>query len=133
MIYIVVIFVILLNFFCVDDASAFLLPTTRTTQIKGIRRKQPHAPSLMMTADESSLTVAIDVTDSVTAAATVENESLTESIAHLLGYVVGFGSLVLYTPIAVRIVRKQNANGLALSTWILKLCSYTCSDVYSFT
>lgn len=53
-------------------------------------------------------------------------------IAQGLGYLVGAGSLLLYTPIAMRVVRQRDASGLTLSTWWLKLLSYSCSDVYSF-
>lgn len=52
------------------------------------------------------------------------------SLATALGYLVGLGSLLLYTPIAVRLYRNKSANETALSTWRLKLASYTCSDIY---
>lgn len=55
------------------------------------------------------------------------------SIAEGLGYLVGAGSLLLYTPIAVRVTRQGSADGLTLSTWWLKLCSYACSDVYAYS
>ena len=55
-----------------------------------------------------------------------------EAVADALGYVVGAGSLALYTPILVRVCRTGDASGLTLSTWWLKLTSYSCSDVYSF-
>jgi len=55
-----------------------------------------------------------------------------EALAGALGYVVGAGSLALYTPIVLRVLRSGDASGLTLSTWWLKLTSYTCSDVYSF-
>jgi len=50
-----------------------------------------------------------------------------------LSYLVGAGSLLLYTPIAFRTIRTGSAKGLTLSTWWLKLASYTASDVYSFS
>mmetsp|Transcript_40956 Transcript_40956/g.132298 ORF Transcript_40956/g.132298 Transcript_40956/m.132298 type:complete len:311 (+) Transcript_40956:35-967(+) len=53
-------------------------------------------------------------------------------IARWLGFLVGAGSLLLYTPIAARVYRQRSADGLTLSTWWLKLLSYTCSDAYSF-
>ena len=51
-------------------------------------------------------------------------------IAKALGYLVGFGSLMLYTPIAIRICRQKHADGLVMSTWWLKLSSYMLSDIY---
>lgn len=56
-----------------------------------------------------------------------------DTIATILGYVVGAGSLLLYTPIAVRVLRRGSANGLTLSTWYLKLVSYTCSVIYAYS
>jgi mannose-P-dolichol utilization defect protein 1 len=51
-------------------------------------------------------------------------------LAKGLGYVVGFGSLMLYTPIAIRLCRQKHANGLVMSTWWLKVFSYLLSDIY---
>ena len=53
-------------------------------------------------------------------------------LARGLGYLVGAGSLLLYTPIAVKVLRQGHADGLTLSTWWLKLWSYTFADVYAF-
>lgn len=50
--------------------------------------------------------------------------------ARLLGYLIGFGSILLYTPIAIRLLRQRHANGLVLSTWWLKLTSYLLTDIY---
>ena len=54
-------------------------------------------------------------------------------VATGLSYLVGAGSLLLYTPIAVRTVRQGSADGLTVSTWWLKMASYTASDVYAFS
>ena len=54
------------------------------------------------------------------------------TVARGLGYVVGTAAVILYAPIAVRVVRQGSADGLTLSTWWLKLTSYTCSIVYFF-
>eukprot|EP00980_Cylindrotheca_fusiformis_P008945 scaffold1909_cov130-Cylindrotheca_fusiformis.AAC.12 len=53
--------------------------------------------------------------------------------AECLGYLIGAGSLLLYTPIAFRLARQKSAEGLVVSTWWLKVTSYTASDVYAFT
>jgi mannose-P-dolichol utilization defect protein 1 len=54
-------------------------------------------------------------------------------IAKALGYLVGAASLLLYTPIAVRLIRQKTADGLVTTTWWLKLVSYTASDIYAYT
>ena len=54
-----------------------------------------------------------------------------DALATGLGYLVGAGSLLLYTPIAFRVVRQGSADGLTLSTWWLKIASYTASDLYA--
>jgi mannose-P-dolichol utilization defect protein 1 len=53
-------------------------------------------------------------------------------IAQYLGYFIGTFSLLLYTPIAVRLARQRTAEGLVVSTWWLKLSSYMASDIYAF-
>ncbi len=52
-------------------------------------------------------------------------------IATGLGYLLGAASILLYTPIAIRVLRTKSAEGLAISTWWLKLTSYTCTDIYN--
>ncbi len=59
------------------------------------------------------------------------NEVVLKSIATGLGYLLGAASILLYTPIAIRVLRTKSADGLAISTWWLKLTSYTCTDVYN--
>jgi mannose-P-dolichol utilization defect protein 1 len=54
-----------------------------------------------------------------------------DALATGLGYLVGAGSLLLYAPIGARLARTRSADGLTLSTWWLKLASYTASDVYA--
>jgi len=51
-------------------------------------------------------------------------------LAKGLGYLVGFGSIMLYTPIAIRLCRQKHADGLVMSTWWLKVFSYLLSDMY---
>ena len=59
------------------------------------------------------------------------NEDTLKLIATGLGYLLGAASILLYTPIAIRVLRTKSADGLAISTWWLKLTSYTCTDVYN--
>ena len=54
-----------------------------------------------------------------------------KSVAETLGYLIGAASILLYTPIAIRIIRTKSADGLTISTWWLKLTSFTCTDVYN--
>lgn len=56
-------------------------------------------------------------------------DDITKTLAEGLGYLIGAASVLLYTPIAVRIIRKKTADGLTVSTWWLKLTSLTCTDV----
>ena len=77
--------------------------------------------------------VTIDVAASAAAgSASITSESSTLTfLAQGLGYLVGVASLILYTPIAIRLVRQQTAKGLTMTTWWLKLASYSCSDIYA--
>ncbi len=59
------------------------------------------------------------------------DESFATWLATALGYLIGLGSLMLYTPIAVRLFRQKSADGTTMVTWMMKLSSYTCTDLYS--
>lgn len=80
--------------------------------------------STTVTAPETTAAAAADITT------TADDATF---LATALGYVLGFASILLYTPIAFRVYRQKHADGLTLSTWWLKLSSYTCSDIYYFT
>ena len=61
------------------------------------------------------------------------DDAALKTLAEGLGYLIGAASILLYTPIAVRILRTKSADGLTVSTWWLKLTSYTCTDVSWYT
>eukprot|EP00808_Paulinella_micropora_P004153 g15774.t1 len=54
-------------------------------------------------------------------------------LANLLGYLIGFGSLSVYTPLIYRIIRKRSAKGLATTTWLLKCVTYGSTCIYSYS
>ncbi|KAL7544761.1 hypothetical protein ACHAWF_008119 [Thalassiosira exigua] len=60
-----------------------------------------------------------------------ESDMALDALAEGLGYLVGAASVLLYAPIAVRVLRTGSARGLTASTWWLKLTSYTSSVVYN--
>ena len=51
-------------------------------------------------------------------------------IASIFGYVIGAGSLSLYLPILLDMVRRGNAEGMAIQTWISSFSSMTLALVY---
>lgn len=108
-------------------AAAFSTPIRRTLGVKAgssssSRQLAHYLPS-----------AAVDPSILIAAASSSTADDGASRLAQGLGYLVGAGSFLLYTPIAVRVVRQKSANGLTLSTWWLKLASYTCSDVYAYT
>ena len=56
---------------------------------------------------------------------------LAEQLAQGLGFAIGVGSIALYSPLLYRIWRKRTADGLSVSVWVLKSCSYSVSAAYS--
>jgi len=48
-----------------------------------------------------------------------------------LGYLIGAGSVLLYTPMIYRVASRQSAAGLSPSTWLLKLGCYFTTDLYN--
>ena len=56
---------------------------------------------------------------------------LAQRVAQGLGYAIGLGSLALYSPLLYRIWRKRSCEGLSVTVWVLKSCSYSVSAAYS--
>lgn len=61
----------------------------------------------------------------------MSEDSLATWLAQVLGYLIGLGSLMLYTPMAIRLFRQKTADGTAMVTWMMKLSAYTATDLYS--
>jgi len=87
--------------------------------------------SILLSSGSSSINSIISSSSAVVADGGSTDAVALKSIAEALGYLIGAASLLLYTPIAVRIIRTKSADGLAVSTWWLKLTSFTCTDVYN--
>lgn len=56
--------------------------------------------------------------------------SVADVAARSLGWAVTAGSLTIYLPILIGILRRRSARGLSLSTWALQLCGYAAALVY---
>jgi mannose-P-dolichol utilization defect protein 1 len=118
-----------------SPCGGFVTPTNKAVSIKPLPFKSIHAcPTenviVHHAGASTSLYVAADVSD-LPQLLLSSNEVALKSIATGMGYLVGTASVLLYTPIAIRILRRKSADGLTISTWWLKLTSYTCTDVYN--
>ena len=51
-------------------------------------------------------------------------------IANIFGYVIGAGSLTLYLPILVDIIKRGNTRGVAMQTWIANAASFSLALIY---
>ena len=61
--------------------------------------------------------------------ATMDNFKQTASI--VVGWLITLGSLLLYTPMIFRVLRKRSAAGLSNTTWWMKFSSYSATLVYN--
>ena len=52
-------------------------------------------------------------------------------LASLVGWAMGAGSLALFAPILLRMVRKRSAAGLSITTWMLQMAAFTGSTLYN--
>jgi len=61
--------------------------------------------------------------------------SLLDGVAKGLGYLVGIASFSLYAPILIRIHcrKSETVQGLTISTWWLKVISYSCTLLYCYS
>lgn len=111
------------------------LPTATTIIGAAGVRARPYRDRRAPPPSSSSLSLLPEAAASLlpSAALTVEDDGAAlKLLAEGLGYLLGAGSVLLYAPIAVRVLRTRSAEGLAPGTFWLKLTSYTCSDVYNF-
>ena len=67
------------------------------------------------------------------AAVAAAGQTLLQTLASLLGMAMGAGSLLLYSPIVLRLWRTRKAEGMALSTWALQLFGFTAGVLYNAT
>ena len=58
--------------------------------------------------------------------------SLSTVLAKALGYVLGAGSLFVYAPIALNVLKTKNADGLSVATWCFNLLGLSVALVYPF-
>ena len=54
-----------------------------------------------------------------------------KEVATYLGYLLGAGSVLLYTPVGLRVLRQRQADGLSLSTWWFKVTGFCSSLLYA--
>ena len=90
--------------------------------------------SLFIFPSEGSASLLLSSSTTYLSSSIIEDGDTTtalKSVAETLGYLIGAASILLYTPIAIRIIRTKSADGLTISTWWLKLTSFTCTDVYN--
>jgi len=67
------------------------------------------------------------------AAATITAKSgKADVVAKILGYCMGGGSLLLYSPIAIQLLKDKNADGFSVSTWVYNVVGLVCAFAYPF-
>jgi hypothetical protein len=59
------------------------------------------------------------------------NMNLASDTANGIGFVIGAGSVLLYTPMIYRVIRRRSADGLSASTWLMKLFCYSFNGAYN--
>ena len=53
-------------------------------------------------------------------------------VANALGYLMGLGSIALYSPIIIDLLKKKSADGYSTQTWIFSIFGLLCSILYPF-
>lgn len=130
-IYIVLVMMLLLSSHHI--CQAFVTPTSTTNKPAAFTSKHAYQIENLSHQDlVASKSLFFETTDVLTSPLLLSsNEVSLKTIATGLGYLIGAASVLLYTPIAIRVLRTKSADGLTLSTWWLKLTHYTCTVVYN--
>ena len=63
--------------------------------------------------------------------ATTDKSGIQKKLARVIGYVLGAGSLGLYTPIVYDLLRKRSSTGMSIATWVYNLLGFTAGLVYA--
>lgn len=54
-------------------------------------------------------------------------------IASSLGYTMGAGSLLLFAPILLNLIRAKSSEGMSVSTWVLQVGSFSGITLYNLS
>lgn len=64
--------------------------------------------------------------------AAVAAASVNDVVAKVVGYLLGAGSMLVYMPIIVGLVKDKNADGMSVMTWVYNLLGMSIGLVYPF-
>lgn len=65
-------------------------------------------------------------------AAGVAASSLNDVIAKVFGYLLGAGSMLVYTPIILNLLKTKNSEGYSVATWVYNLLGLAVALIYPF-
>ncbi len=117
-------------------ADAFLskgLKVAKNESVKQSKRRLASAsfPQSIMNYRKVFIQAAASSTAAVTGK-TVAATAKADLVAKILGYCMGMGSLLLYSPILVRLLKEKNADGFSVSTWVYNVIGLVCAFAYPF-
>lgn len=118
-------FTIIAIFLVLTSADAFVatVPSKRTTRRSAIKAG---LNTVILQKSHAVITVATAaVQTTVVAPATIGT-----IVAKALGYVIGVGSLAVYLPIVVSLLKKQSSDGFSVATWVFNLMGITLAVLY---
>lgn len=122
-------FTVIALFFVFVSADAFVkgIPSKQTTSSR-LRRTAIDAGLKISTIKQSNTAVAVAAA-AVQAAAAAPSTAGT-IVAKALGYVIGAGSLAVYLPILLSLLKKKSADGFSVATWVFNLLGITLAVIY---
>ena len=115
------------------DKGSFL----KSSQLQRTPRETEEAPDVVVDALRSKrsqflLTRSVAKSSIVAAGGvgTVTNSG--DFVAKILGYTMGAGSLMLYSPIILKLLNTKKADGFSHETWMFNLIGLTAAVIYPF-
>eukprot|EP01038_Epipyxis_sp_PR26KG_P014631 gene14631-19651_t len=60
----------------------------------------------------------------------VSTNSVGSMVAKILGYIMGIGSMSIYTPIIIDLLKAKNADGFSVATWIFNIVGVSLAAYY---
>ncbi|RYH17313.1 hypothetical protein EON65_28805 [archaeon] len=113
---------IILCIFAVQPCLCFA--TVRPTLLKGLAKRSENEKHVRLSRFTCRQQVSVNPINIITTG------SSRTVFADALGYVMGIGAISVYAPILLKVVKKQDIEGLSITTWIFNVLGYAMSVAY---
>ena len=82
--------------------------------------KYPQSSTALLASSSSSSSIDDDAIRSSTSSLS-SSKGFKDIAAKIIGYIMGIGSMLLYSPIIITLLKTKNSDGFSISTWVFNV------------